>query len=324
MKSDARGRVAVIIPVYRASFLIYALISVMAQERAPDEVIVVDDGSPDQDQIDRALERWPGRITLVRQANAGAGAARNAGVRRARSPWVAFLDADDQWLPDFVGSQMAYLARHRGVDLVWADAVIDGDTPGAGRTFMSMCPSIGPVTMESLLGQTCNVITSTVVVRRGAVLDAGGFDETLRRGQDFDLWLRLAAAGACANFRHEVLAVRRVHDRNLSGTRSQELERALVVFRKALQTLPLTIEARKIACRRVRALEGDLAWELGKEALIAGTHSDARRYFGCAHRQAPGWKRFAARCGAHLAPNLLARLYRGSVPALRVDASSAV
>jgi len=182
MSIDAHSDVTVIIPVYRATFLDAALASVMSQHRPPEEIIVIDDGSPDQDAIDRALARWPGRITALRQASGGAGAARNAGLAAARTEWAAFLDADDWWLPDFLGSQMAYLARHRGIDLVWTDATLAGDTPAAGRTFMSMCPSSGAVTLESLLAQTCNVLTSAVVARRTLLMACGAFDETLRRG----------------------------------------------------------------------------------------------------------------------------------------------
>lgn len=97
MSVNAHSDVTVIIPVYRATFLDEALASVMSQHRPPEEIIVIDDGSPDQAAIAWALARSPGRITAIRQANGGAGAARNAGLAAARTEWVAFLDADDGW-----------------------------------------------------------------------------------------------------------------------------------------------------------------------------------------------------------------------------------
>jgi len=324
MSIDAHSDVTVIIPVYRATFLDAALASVMSQHRPPEEIIVIDDGSPDQDAIDRALARWPGRITALRQASGGAGAARNAGLAAARTEWAAFLDADDWWLPDFLGSQMAYLARHRGIDLVWTDATLAGDTPAAGRTFMSICPSSGAVTLESLLAQTCNVITSAVVARRTLLMACGAFDETLRRGQDFDLWLRVVAGGARAAFRDDVLAVRRVHANNLSGTRLNELERASHVFAKALRTLPLPPAARAMARQRLCTLEGELACEHGKHALIEGDLAAAMRLLDQAHRKAPNWKLLAARCGLRLAPQLVRRLYRAREAAAPADATSAI
>ena len=87
-------RVAVVIPTYnRVRLLERALRSVLDQARVADEIIVVDDGSTDGTA--EAVADLP--VRLVRQANAGAAAARNRGVREASSPWVAFLDSDDLW-----------------------------------------------------------------------------------------------------------------------------------------------------------------------------------------------------------------------------------
>jgi hypothetical protein len=79
--------------------------------------------------------------------------------------------------------------------MVYADARMTGDTPFAGRTFMDTTPSVGPVTFRSLLSQQCTVLTSSVVARRDILEAAGRFDASLRRGQDFDLWIRLAHRG---------------------------------------------------------------------------------------------------------------------------------
>lgn len=324
MNARAINRVAVIIPVYAAAFLEEALASVFEQVRPADQVIVIDDGSPDQTAIGNAIQRWPGRITLLRQANAGAAAARNAGLRAANTDWVAFLDADDRWLPDFLECQMTFLEAHPDVDLVWADATIVGDTPAAGRTFMSMCPSSGPVTLESLLAQTCNVLTSTVVVRRSLVMEIGGFDVALRRGQDFDLWLRLLAQDARAAYHEDVLAVRRLHGENLSGTRLHELERALHVFSKALNTLPLTRRERHVARQRVHTLNGELAREHGKVRLLHGDFEEARRLLDAAHRAVPNWKLLAARFGLRFVPSLVRRVYLARGTALAAAATAII
>lgn len=309
MVGEANNRVAVVIPVYAAAFLGEALESVLIQTRPADDVIVIDDGSPDQGGLERALAPWTDRVTLIRQANAGAAVARNAGLAATSAEWVAFLDADDRWLPDFLARQLAFLEAHPKVDLVWADATIVGETPAAGRTFMSMCPSTGPVTLEGLLAQTCNVLTSTVVARRKLVMEAGLFDPALRRGQDFDLWLRLVSRGAHASYQQEVLAIRRLHGENLSGTRLNELERALHVFGKALETLPLTPREQAVARQRVRTLNGELAREYGKARLASGDFDAARRFLDLAHRESPNWKLMAARMGLRFAPSLVRRLY---------------
>ena len=302
-------RVSVIIPVYRAAFLRETLDSVFEQTHSADEVIVIDDGSPDTELLSQAIAPYVDRITLKRQPNGGAAAARNTGLAAAVGDFVAFLDADDRWMPNFLHDQLAFLQATADADMVYADATVTGDTPAAGRTFMTMCPSRGAVTLESLLAQECNVLTSTVVVRRSLVRDAGMFDVDLRRGQDFDLWLRLVARGARVRYQQRVLALRRLHGDNLSGTRLNELERALHVFGKAIRTLPLSAREREVAERRVRELEAELAREHSKEQLAVGDFTGARRSLKEATRVVPSWKLKAARLGLLLAPRLLRRVY---------------
>ena len=302
-------RIAVIIPVYRAAFLADTLQSVFSQTRPPDQVIVIDDGSPEQAELQRAVAAYPSRVTLITQANAGAAAARNAGLRASTADLVAFLDADDRWLPDFLERQAGYLKLHPEIDLVYADAIVVGDTPAVGSTFMTMCPSRGEVTLRSLLAQECNILTSTVVVRRRLVIEAGSFDVAIRRGQDFDLWLRLVARGARVGYQEHVLAERRLHGNNLSGTQLNELERALHVFGKAMRTLPLTEIERDTALNRVRELEAELAREQGKARLASGDYHGALEFLEQASHVLPSWKLRAARLALRVAPQLLRRVY---------------
>jgi glycosyltransferase involved in cell wall biosynthesis len=302
-------RVAAVIPVFRARYLAHALASAFAQSRPPDEVIVVDDGSPDGDQIDAAVATHAPRVTLVRQSNQGAGAARNRALRETSAPIVAFLDADDQWLPHFLLHQLNALARRPALDLVYSDALFIGDTALAGRTFMSMCPSSGPVTFERLLAQDCTVMLSAVVARRAAIEAVGGFDESLRRGQDFDLWLRMARQGASMDYQRQVLALRRLHAANLSGTPLEEIERPIRVLEKALTTMGLSPHERRIATERLRALEAQAARERGKDLLRRGDIHAARSAFVHASRDLRTWKLHAALLGLRVAPQLVRRLY---------------
>src|SRR5262249_40077079 len=148
--------------------------------------------------------------------------ARNAGIARARGRYVAFLDADDRWLPTLLASQVGYLDANASVALVYADALVTGESL-AGHRFIEGAPSDGEVTLLSLIQQRCNVILSTVVVHRDAIVKAGMFDEGLRRGQDFDLWLRMALRGAAIAYQRAVLAERRVRASVLSGDAISEL-----------------------------------------------------------------------------------------------------
>ncbi len=309
MGGPSRQRVAAIIPVYRARYLADALESVFFQTQPADEVIVIDDGSPDEDELHRAVAPYRDRIVLLRQHNRGAGAARNRGLAAVSAPLVAFLDADDRWLPHFLRHQLATLAASPAIDLSYTDGLFIGGSTLAGRTFMSACPSSAEITLESLLAQHCTVLLSSVVARREAVMAVGGFDESIRRGQDFDLWLRMAGAGSRMSCDARVLALRRMHEANLSGIGSQKIERPILVLEKALRMMVLSPRERAAAAARLRDLRAQLARERGKELLRRGEMRAARRALVEASRGLGTWKLHAAVLAMHIAPQLVRRVY---------------
>src|SRR5581483_10459739 len=165
--------------------------SVLNQTFTDYEVIVINDGSPDTEELESAIDVYRDRIMYVSQPNAGPGAARNTGVRLARGKYLAFLDADDYWLTNYLQQQIDFLSSHSSIDAVYADALIVGSSQLAGQTFMQATPSVGTVTCESLLAERCTIILSGTVVRRQSVVNAGSFDERFRYAEDFDLWVRM-------------------------------------------------------------------------------------------------------------------------------------
>ena len=307
------GRVAAIIPLYHARFLAAALESVFLQSRPLDEVIVVDDGSPDQRELRLAVAPYGDRVTVLHQANRGAAAARNTGLAATTAPLVAFLDADDRWLPHFIEEQLAAFDRNPDLDLMYSNGLFIGDSPLAGRTFMSTCPSDGPVTLERLLSQACTVLCSGVVARRESVLGAGGFNPALRRGHDFELWLRMAHRGAPIAYTRRVLVLRRIHDDNLSGTGATELERPIQILEHVLATMTLSAGERIATERRLAVLRRALARERGKESLLQGDFRSARKAFHAARPGMHAWKLRAVQMGLLVAPSLVRRLYRARV-----------
>jgi len=311
-----QGRVAVVIPVFEAYFLGQALQSVARQTRLPDEIIVVNDGSPNRAEVVATVASFGDRVTLVEQPNLGAAAARNRGMAATDAEFVALLDADDEWFPTFLEEQLAALTSQPHVDLIYCDGLITGRTGLAGQRFMQSCPSVGPVTLESLLAQRCTVLLSGVVMRRQAAMDIGGFDLAIRRGQDFDLWLRMAYHGSHMIYTTQPLVLRRVHDTNLSGTSINEQERPLSVLEKTIETLQLSPPQRIIARERIRYLRSMLARERGKEFLRQGDFMSARREFLRARRGGFSWKLSAALLGLRVAPHLMRRLYLLRVAAL--------
>jgi glycosyltransferase involved in cell wall biosynthesis len=270
------------------------------------EIIVVNDGSPDTDALEAALAPFRGAIRYFVQANRGAAAARNVGIEAARGEWIAFLDADDWWTDDLLVRQFEFLGRQPDIDLVYADARLSGESPLAGRRFMEQAPSHGKVTLESLIRQRCNVLLSTVVVRRGVLLAVGGFDETIRRGHDFDLWLRLALRGFRMAYQRLVLAERRMRADGLSGDSIAELERALHVLQRFGDRHDLPDRARAAVARRTACLADRLAIERAKSRLLDGDFVAARMHLDAA----ASWtfKVQLAALGLNLAPKLLRRL----------------
>ena len=186
--------VSVVIPAYGAAATIgRALASVAAQTVKPRQAIVVDDGSPDGTaEAARACAGTMAGIdlTVLRQENKGAGAARNRALAEAGATYVAFLDADDEWLPEKLERS---LARFDGPDkiLVAHDVTFVED----GTEWLQDCARhfLAPGDAYVALFRKGYIGTCTVVARRDAVLAVGGFDEGLATAQDFDLWLKLLA-----------------------------------------------------------------------------------------------------------------------------------
>src|SRR5258707_296135 len=168
-------------PAYQAAEYIAAAIdSVLNQTYRDYEIIIVNDGSPDTDELDLVLQGYSDRIRYISQPNRGCSAARNAGVLAATGRLIAFLDADDYWNPDYLAEQTAFLENNPSVDVVYADGLLVGDSPLAGRTFMQTSPSRGDVSLQALLEARCTVLLSGTLARRQAIMDVGLFDEELR------------------------------------------------------------------------------------------------------------------------------------------------
>ncbi|NQV48828.1 MAG: glycosyltransferase family 2 protein [Rhodospirillaceae bacterium] len=184
--------ISVIIPAYKAVQTIErALACVAAQTLKPDEVIVVDDGS--QDGTLKAAQAFKDKmdaidLKVISQENLGAGAARNRAIEEASGTWLAFLDADDEWLPEKLATSMQAINEH-GLTLLAHNYLA---IKGADETLVD-CAARYRAAMDPYIGlyRKGFLATSTIVVRRDAVLEAGCFDETLATAQDFDLWLKI-------------------------------------------------------------------------------------------------------------------------------------
>jgi glycosyltransferase involved in cell wall biosynthesis len=280
--------VSVVIPVFNSAHLIgNALASVFAQTFRDFEVIVVDDGSEDQPELEAAIACWAARIRLVRQSNHGPGHARNTGLRLAAGDLVAFLDADDEWTPDKLARQVEYFRRHPETGLLHT-RVIGETRPGSavdGPPRQAFC---------ELYHTDFFIQTLTVMIPRRVLEAVGGFDE--RREihiEDWDLWLRIAARHPIG-YLSEPLALHR-H----GGWMSRHIERTyagqLLVIDKSrglCQLACATHRAAPDACerRRLHVLHRD--W--GYSRREAGDARGARVQLARALAHAPlDWRTLA-------------------------------
>ena len=303
-----RPIVSVIIPAYQASGDIReALESVFSQTFSHFEVIVVNDGSPDTPDLETAIAPFRSRIRYIVQPNRGAGAARNSALRAASGKYVAFLDADDLWSKDCLHHQVQFLETHAEYAAVYGDTLIVGDSPLAGRTFMQTAPSTGEADLLALIEQRCNIPLSTAVARRAIVAATGLFDESLQRGQDFDLWLRMAAAGHRIGYQRIVVGTRRVRRGGLSGDTISELERAINVLHRFGRRHELPGKARTALRIRTLVLMNRLEIEQAKQRLIEGNFVAARYHISVSRPKTLRLR--AALIALRLAPQLLRRIY---------------
>ena len=276
--------VSVIVPAYNtAPYIAETLTSILAQTYTDYEIVVVNDGSPDTPALEAALAPFRDRIQYIVQPNRGLSGARNTGIAAARGELVALLDSDDVWEPDYLQCQVHSLMS-RGLDVVYPNAVNFGDPRRAGRMFMDVHPSSGPVTIEALVTQQCNVMVS-VLAKREVLLAAGLFDESLRSSEDFDMWLRVVARGGRIGYDRRPLVRSRLRPESLSANEISMCQHIVRVLDKTARTMPLTpAQAELIADRRayfaalLRFHEGRRAFFNGdkKEALVALTEANAR------------------------------------------------
>jgi glycosyltransferase involved in cell wall biosynthesis len=275
---------AVIIPCYNAgSCVARALDSVLAQTHQDYRIFVVDDGSTDD--TEQVLRNYAGRVVAVRQEHAGQGSARNRGIRLSRSSYVAFLDADDEWLPTKLERQIEILRRDSSIGLIYSDCSTSGTGPFAGSHFARAGTPKGGRVFEQLL-DACSVFTPTVVVRRECLEEVGLFNESLPVGEDFNLWLRIAARWAVAVV-PEVLAVRHYRPGGLSLTTGPDtaLRSSVVAFEHVLQSSAehLLPDQRKALLRAIAQRH----YDYGTYLLIHGERARSRDQMSQAFRDGP-------------------------------------
>ncbi len=200
------ARIAVVVPVYnRSAVVMRAVDSVLRQDLADFELIVVDDASRDGSaELIAAID--DSRVRLLRQpTNRGANAARNRGLAAATAPLVAFLDSDDEFLPDKLSTVTGLFDQQPDLDVLLDSYRVTNPAKNGGTLRARVNPVIdnSEVFLAALFDRTTKsrrlrMSASGMTVRRAIALRTGGFNETLRVRQDMELLARLAKTGRCA------------------------------------------------------------------------------------------------------------------------------
>lgn len=233
--------VDVVIPLYNTERYIQESVrSVLSQTAPPHRLVVVDDGSTDHSaaRVEEVIAAYngPTRIELLRTANGGLSAARNKGIARCTSDYVAFLDADDVWMPIKLARQMELFAQSEVKDLVLVHTdyhLIDTEGNAyAGEPVIH--PSLdfrGDVFLRLLKVNLVSGSGSAVLARRAAIEQVGGFDENLKAAEDWDMWLRLSRLGGIDHVPADLVAIRR-HASGMQADASHMLRNMIVFFTK--------------------------------------------------------------------------------------------
>ena len=224
--------ISVIMPAYNcARFVTHAIESILAQTWQDWELIVIDDGSTDAtpDILARINDR---RVVVVQQENSGAAAARNTGLRIAHGDFIAFLDADDLYLPNALNDLVDFLHEHPKVDVVFSDGYF-GDEHGQFTMRLSEHrPGLHTGDILEPLVLSPSVISGIIcTMSRRAFFKANNifFDEDLVIGEDWDFWIQVAARHARFDYMDRPTCVYRVHQTNTTRTANDRQRRADLV-----------------------------------------------------------------------------------------------
>ena len=257
-----------------------AIRSVLAQTRDDFELVVVDDGSTDATaEVVRGFQSDP-RVQLVRQENRGVAAAVNAAIDAGGAPYISLIDADDLWLPDYLEQMGRTLDSDPAAGFAYTDGWIMERPSGRFQRLTSnqgmgepQPPPHDPEEFLRLLIEA-NFVFGLATIRRSALQQVGGaFNESLRAAEEYEVWIRMLAAGFGAARAPGPLVVVCEREDGLHGDERAMVTNAREVCRIAAEDLDTSAEVRGRARRRMAELDRLLvsldggAWPAAKRGL---------------------------------------------------------
>lgn len=218
-----------------------AIESVLAQTRLPDEIVICDDGSPDD--LEATLGPLATHVTIVRQRNSGAASAMNTAARAAQGEFLVQLDQDDVFEPGRLAAIAAVIVARPDLDIVATDAAIEYDGEHIAR-FSEKFPFEADTQRSAIL---CGCIFAWPAIRRSLLLDVGGYDESLSTAYDLDCFMRLIYQGARAAFIDEPLYRWRLSSGSISSDGRRNAEAHVRALEKIVSSGRLDDRERRLA-----------------------------------------------------------------------------
>ncbi|MBA6391071.1 glycosyltransferase family 2 protein [Colwellia sp. BRX10-3] len=257
----SNSTVSIIIPVYNASkYIARALDSIQKQTFNSYEVIVVDDGSTDDSVL--IVQEHSLSIRLLHKINGGASSARNVGIKAAKGKYLAFLDADDEWLPSKLSVQMMHMEENKSLIAIYCK---DYNLRSQPKAYTHNLPELIEKNCEDIFMHPYNLTTSSFLIESTVIREVGGVDEDLKTAEDIDLYLKVSLLGKIGEL-SENLCIKYDIEYSLGTTLSSYEDNLNVItrfFNKNVDCLPVSFE-KKFRAMNVYVLNSwceDLLWK---------------------------------------------------------------
>ena len=215
--------ISAIVPVYNGEkFLGDALSSIFAQDYRSIEVIVVDDGSTDDTG---AIAQSYREVQYFYQERQGSAVARNTGIDNSKGELIAFLDADDLWLPNQLSTQAAYLTKHPEIVYVC----------GRSKNYLEPGVTCPPwIEPDELLQVYDAIQLGSILARRSLFETVGKFNSTYLQGQDLEWFCRVKESGVPVGYITDTVLIRRIHDNNISHNQNGSIQARLRMLKESI------------------------------------------------------------------------------------------
>ena len=246
-------KVSVIIPTYnRSEKVVKAVKSVLTQTYTDYEVLVIDDGSTDNTKV--VLAPYYGKIRYIFQANQGVSSARNRGIQMARGEFIAFLDSDDEWLPEKLEKQVNFLKSHDSVFIL--ACLAEGEMDDSNYKKIRQAPNQFIISLQTLFVQNA----SRYIVKKKCFDECGLFDINLQGPEDWELWLHFFKYGYRFDYVPEPLIRYSVDGISLCKNGAKMLAGEMIIKKRYVDTLPNSLECFRIKLKFLARIYFAAAW----------------------------------------------------------------